>query len=54
MGGCGCVEPRQIDYVNPDDRDAKPPAVRRVVEVLASGSRIDTSVPERARPPMRS
>lgn len=34
-----------IDYVNPDDRDAKPPAVRRVVEILAQGARIDTSVP---------
>ncbi len=35
-----------IDYVNPDDRDAKPVAVRRVVETLARGSRIDTSVPD--------
>ena len=38
-----------IDYVNPDDRDAKPPAVRRVVEILARGSRIDTSVPDRCQ-----
>lgn len=36
-----------IDYVNPDDRTAKPPAVQTVVETLAPGSRIDTSVPAR-------
>jgi hypothetical protein len=35
-----------IDYVNPDDPSAKPPAVRTVVEELAPGARIDTSVPE--------
>lgn len=37
----------EIDYLNPDDPDAKPPAVQTVVETLAPGSRIDTSVPER-------
>ena len=36
-----------IDYVNPDDPNAKPPAVQTVIEHLAPGSRIDTSVPER-------
>lgn len=36
----------KIDYVNPDDPSAKPPAVRRVVEQFAEGTRIDTSVPE--------
>jgi hypothetical protein len=35
-----------IDYVNPDDPSAKPPAVQTVVEELAPGARIDTSVPE--------
>lgn len=35
-----------IDYVNPDDPSAKPPAVRRVVLRLASGARFDTSAPE--------
>jgi hypothetical protein len=35
-----------IDYVNPADPEAKPPAVRRVVTVLAKGARYDTSVPE--------
>jgi hypothetical protein len=35
------------DYVNPDDPDAKPPAVRTVVETLAQGAHFDTSVPER-------
>jgi hypothetical protein len=34
-----------VDYVNPADRAAKPPAVRRVVETLARGARFDTSVP---------
>lgn len=34
-----------IDYVNPADPDAKPPAVRTVIETLAPGARIDTSVP---------
>lgn len=36
----------RIDYVNPDDPAAKPPAVRRVVVELAHGARYDTSVPE--------
>jgi len=35
-----------VDYVNPDDPAAKPPAVRRVVLRLASGARFDTSAPE--------
>jgi hypothetical protein len=35
-----------IDYVNPDDASAKPRAVRRVVEELAAGAGIDTSIPE--------
>jgi hypothetical protein len=34
-----------VDYVNPDDPSAKPPAVRTVVETLARGARFDTSVP---------
>lgn len=34
-----------IDYVNPDDPDGKPYAVRKVVVTLAPGSTIDTSVP---------
>jgi hypothetical protein len=36
-----------IDYVNPQDPSAKPPAVRRVVEELAVGAQIDTSIPAR-------
>lgn len=36
-----------IRYVNPDDRAAKPYAVRRVTIALPFGSRIDTSVPAR-------
>ena len=35
-----------IDYRNPRDRDAKPPAVRRLVEKLARGARFDTGVPD--------
>jgi hypothetical protein len=34
-----------IDYVNPDDPSAKPPAVRRVATRLRIGSRVDTDVP---------
>ena len=34
-----------IDYVNPDDPAAKPPAVRRVATRLRVGSRVDTAVP---------
>jgi hypothetical protein len=37
----------EIDYVNPEDPSAKPPAVRRVVQRFAEGTRIDTSIPER-------
>jgi hypothetical protein len=36
-----------IDYVNPSDPSAKPPAVRTVVEQLAAGAQIDTAVPAR-------
>lgn len=36
----------KIDYVNPQDEDAKPPAVRKLVEKLARGARFDTSVPD--------
>jgi hypothetical protein len=35
-----------IDYRNPSDPDAKPPAVRRVVLRFARGTRIDTTAPE--------
>ena len=35
-----------IEYFHPADKDAKPPAVRRVVTTLAKGARYDTSVPE--------
>jgi hypothetical protein len=35
-----------VDYMNPDDPSAKPPAVRRVLETLAQGARFDTTVPE--------
>jgi hypothetical protein len=34
-----------VDYVNPADSTAKPPAVRRVVTMLPLRSRYDTSVP---------
>ncbi len=34
-----------IDYTNPSDPEAKPPAVRRVVLRLARGARIDTTAP---------
>jgi hypothetical protein len=36
----------KIDYTNPDDPSAKPPAVRRVVLKLARGARFDTLAPE--------
>jgi hypothetical protein len=36
-----------VDYVNPADPAAKPHSVQRVVQQLAQGSRIDTSVPPR-------
>ena len=35
-----------IDYVNPADPSAKPPAVRRVVTELATGASYDTGAPE--------
>ena len=35
-----------FDYVNPDDPEAKPPAVRKVVTILPRGARYDTSAPE--------
>ena len=35
----------QFDYVNPDDAEGKPPAVRKVVTVLPRGGRYDPSVP---------
>lgn len=34
-----------IDYVNPNDPEAKPPAVREIFIRLAKGARVDTSVP---------
>ncbi len=36
----------RIDYVNPGDSAAKPPAVRRVAETLARGAAFDTAAPE--------
>jgi|SRR5688500_7861998 hypothetical protein len=41
----------KVDYVNPADPAAKPPAVRRVVETLARGARFDTSAPESCTAP---
>jgi hypothetical protein len=35
-----------FDYVNPDDPNAKPPAVRQVITQLPRGARYDTSAPE--------
>ncbi len=35
----------KVDYVNPDDPNAKPPSVQSVVETLAQGAEWDTSVP---------
>ena len=35
----------KFDYVNPDDPDAKPPAVKKVVTILPKGGRFDASVP---------
>ena len=34
-----------FDYVNPEDSDAKPPAVKKVVTILPRGGRYDASVP---------
>ena len=36
---------QRVDYANPDDPSAKPPAVRRIATRLQVGSRIDTEVP---------
>lgn len=41
----GTSETFVFDYVNPDDPDAKPPAVRKVITILPRGGRYDTSVP---------
>ena len=35
----------QFDYVNPDDPEGKPPAVKEVVTILPRGARYDPSVP---------
>jgi hypothetical protein len=35
----------KFDYVNPEDPDAKPPAVKQVVTILPRGARYDASVP---------
>jgi len=35
----------QFDYVNPDDPEGKPPAVKEVVTILPRGARYDASVP---------
>jgi hypothetical protein len=35
----------KFDYANPDDPDAKPPAVKKVVTILPKGARYDASVP---------
>lgn len=40
-----------IDYFDPADSTAKPPAVKTVVLELASGTKIDDSVPERCTAP---
>ncbi|HMC07602.1 MAG TPA: hypothetical protein VKG89_09455 [Solirubrobacterales bacterium] len=37
----------RIDYMNPDDPNGKPVAVRRVVQTLARGARFDTAAPRR-------
>lgn len=37
----------RIDYTNPGDSEAKPPSVRRVVELFAQGTGIDTRAPAR-------
>ena len=39
------AETLKVDYVNPDDPAAKPPAVSRVVTRLPRGARYDTGVP---------
>ena len=35
----------QFDYVNPEDPEAKPPPVKKVVTILPKGARYDASVP---------
>ena len=35
----------KFDYVNPDDPDAKPPVVKRVVTILPRGAAYDVAVP---------
>ncbi len=35
----------QFDYVNPEDPEAKPPAVKQVVTILPKGARYDASAP---------
>jgi hypothetical protein len=35
----------KFDYVNPEDPDAKPPVVKKVVTILPKGARYDASVP---------
>jgi hypothetical protein len=34
-----------FDYVNPDDPEAKPPAVKKVVTILPKGAKYDASIP---------
>jgi hypothetical protein len=43
--GVGTSEHFVFDYVNPDDPQTKPPAVRQVTTVLPRGARFDSSVP---------
>ena len=44
--GKGTSEHFVFDYVNPDDPNAKPPAVRTVTTSLPRGAHYDTSAPE--------
>ena len=43
--GQGTSETFVFDYTNPDDPEAKPPAVQKVTTILPRGGRYDTSVP---------
>jgi hypothetical protein len=45
------TEQISIDYVNPDDPGAKPPAVRKVETVLQGGARFDTTGIEQCTAP---
>ncbi len=45
LPGQSTAERFRFDYVNPDDPDGKPPAVRRVETILPHTARYDTSVP---------